>query len=115
VRWTRYTSFRSPVPPALGMDVLGEMGVLTSHPWLALVPAALFAALFAISKNRIIYIAQWSWLGYVLYEYGIKLGIVCSGDCSIRIDLFVIYPALILVSFAALGALIITVLRKNYA
>jgi hypothetical protein len=92
--------------------MIEEMGVLIDYPWLGLVPAAFFTALFKISKNQIVYVAQWSWLAYVVYEYSVRLDINCSGDC-IRINLIVIYPGLIVVSFAALGAFIITLLRKS--
>jgi hypothetical protein len=97
------------------MDMLREMAILIEHPLLALVPAALFAALFAKSKSRIVLATLVLWLAYLPYEYGMKLRILCSGECNIRIDLLVLYPALILVSLIALVVFTITVWRKSHA
>lgn len=84
------------------MDILRAMAVFIEHPILALAPAVLFAVLFKLSKSRLALIAGLLWLAYFFYEYGMKLRILCSGECNIRIDLLVLYPALILVSLAGL-------------
>lgn len=91
------------------------MAILIEHPFLALVPAALFAALFAKSKDRFVLVALVFWLTYLPYEYGMKLRILCSGECNIRVDLLVLYPALILVSLVALVVFTITAWRKRHA
>lgn len=46
------------------------------------------------------------WLAYVIYEYGMKLRILCSGECNIRIDLLLIYPILVLLFVFALFAFV---------
>ena len=41
------------------------------------------------------------WLLYALYEFGMKRRWLCSGECNIRVDLLVIYPALLIGLVAA--------------
>jgi hypothetical protein len=36
------------------------------------------------------------WLLYALYETGMQQRWLCSGECNIRVDLLVIYPALLI-------------------
>lgn len=91
------------------------MTLLIEHPLLALAPAVLFFVLFAISRHRLVLAAGISWLAYFPYEYGMKLRILCSGECNIRIDLLVIYPGLILISLAGLVVFVIAVWRKGGA
>ncbi|MCW8963057.1 MAG: hypothetical protein OQL16_04610, partial [Gammaproteobacteria bacterium] len=42
------------------------------------------------------------WLIYTVYEFGMYLRILCSGECNIRVDLLLIYPVLLFVSLLAL-------------
>lgn len=97
------------------MDILGTMAVLIEHPLLALAPAMLFIVLFAISKSRFVLTAGLFWLTYFPYEYGMKLRILCSGECNIRIDLLVLYPVLILISLAGLVMFAVVVWRNDHA
>jgi hypothetical protein len=80
------------------------MAVLIRQPLLAAVPGGLFLVLFAGSRKRLVLIAAAAWLLYVPYEYAMKLRILCSGECNIRVDLLILYPALLLLSAAALVA-----------
>ena len=84
------------------MDFLLIMAVLIEFPLLTLVPAVLFLYLFSVSKSRLILVTGLSWLAYVPYEYGMKLRLLCSGECNIRVDLLLIYPLLIVLSLASL-------------
>lgn len=77
------------------------MAVLIEEPWLAVVPLAVFVALYALSRNRLILAAAAAWLLYLPYEYSMKLRLLCTGECNIRIDLLILYPLLALLS--ALG------------
>ena len=95
--------------------MLRAMAVLIEHPLLALVPVVLFAVLFALSKSRFALTAALLWLAYFAYEYAMKLRILCSGECNIRIDLLVLYPALILISLAGLVMFAVAVWRKGHA
>ena len=81
------------------MDVLfRNMAVLIEHPLLAAVPGAVFVALFAVSRKLLVLTAAAAWLAYLPYEYAMKLRLLCSGDCDIRLDLMVVYPVLLIVS-----------------
>ena len=93
--------------------MLGAMAIMIAFPFLALVPVAVFAVLFALSKSRIVLSAAILWLLYMVYEYGMNLRILCSGECNIRIDLLVLYPVLVLVSVIALLMFAIRVWQKS--
>ena len=97
------------------IDMLRAMAVLIEHPLLALAPVVLFAVLFALSNSRLALTAGLLWLAYFAYEYAMKLRILCSGECNIRIDLLVLYPALILISLASLVMFAVAVWRKGHA
>jgi hypothetical protein len=84
------------------MSVLSIMAIMIEYPWLALVPAALFLYLFSISKAKLVLITALSWLAYLPYEYGMKLRLLCSGECNIRVDLLLIYTLLAALSLASL-------------
>jgi hypothetical protein len=60
-------------------------------------------ASFRLSRNAALAVAAGLWLLYVAYEYLMYRRVLCSGDCNIRADLLVIYPALLSVTLAALG------------
>ena len=96
--------FRSFFAGSLAATV--PLGILTffsiGQPWLALIPAGLLAALYWTSRRRVILVAAGCWLWYLPYEWGMKLRILCSGECNIRVDLLLIYPFLLLVSIAAI-------------
>src|SRR5258705_79576 len=82
---------------------LGILAVLSiAQPMLALIPAGLLATLYWIARRRVILVAAGSWFCYLPYECGMKLRILCSGECNIRVDLLLIYPFLLLVSLAAI-------------
>ena len=97
------------------MDILRTMAVLIERPLLALAPAVLFIAFFTISNSRLVLAAGLLWLAYFAYEYGMKLHILCSGECNIRIDLLVLYPVLILISLAGLVMFAVAVWKKGHA
>jgi hypothetical protein len=77
------------------------MGVLIERPGLALLPALLFLALYFSTRKVVVLVAGLTWLGYCLYETGMKQRILCGGECNIRIDLIAIYPMLIGISLIA--------------
>ena len=88
-------------------DPLSAMGDwLIGQPELALLPAVVFFLLYAARRRRLVLVAGVTWLLYALYEYGMKRRVLCSGECDIRVDLLVIYPALLLLSAVALVALV---------
>jgi hypothetical protein len=81
--------------------------VLIEWPWLALLPAAAFFLAARRRRSRIALVTAMCWAVYALYEYGMKLRLLCSGECNIRVDLLVIYPALFVLSVAAVVALLV--------
>ena len=85
------------------MDVFfATMAIFIPQPWLAALPAAAFFGLYAWTRRRFCLVMAAVWVLYGLYEAGMYLLILCSGECNIRIDLLVIYPVLAVLSVAAL-------------
>lgn len=74
------------------------LGLFVQWPWLALLPAVAFAIALRRCRRTVVRVAATAWLAYVPYEMGMKLRIFCSGECNIRIDLLLIYPALAILS-----------------
>jgi hypothetical protein len=85
---------------------LKAMGVFIADPILVLVPTIVFLGLFAVSRRFSALLAGLLWLAYLAYEYAMKLRILCSGECNIRVDLLLIYPVLLVVSIMAIIACI---------
>jgi hypothetical protein len=71
-------------------------------PLLAFVPGLLFLGLYRLARRRVTGLAGVTWLLYGLYELGMRLRWLCSGECNIRVDLLLIYPALAVVSLLGL-------------
>lgn len=82
------------------MQTLGALFI--SRPWLVLLPCLVLGALYWLSQKSLARTAALAWLVYGVYEYGMLTRRLCTGECNIRIDLLLIYPALILLSIAAL-------------
>jgi len=70
-------------------------------PWLALVPATLFAALWLARRGTLSLTAALAWAGYTTYEWAMHARILCSGECNIRIDLLLMAPVLLVLTVAA--------------
>ena len=86
------------------MDIGVILGMFIGWPFLALVPAAVFAVLYVRCRRTVALLAALAWLAYFPYEQAMKLRILCSGECNIRVDLLLFYPLLLLVSVLALVA-----------
>lgn len=80
------------------------LGLMIGFPFLALLPAALFAFFYGRSRSRVTLVAALAWLAYFPYEQAMKLRILCSGECNIRVDLLLFYPLLAIVSVMAVAA-----------
>jgi hypothetical protein len=93
------------------MELLRQViTLIIQHPWIALLigGALLGFALSSASKG-----AAWCalpWFLYCVYEYGMRLRLLCSGDCAIRIDILVIYP--VLAALTLLGVILGLVKRQ---
>jgi len=88
------------------MDIGVLLGVLIQWPWLALVPGVLFAVAWGRRRRTSILVAALAWLAYFPYELGMKLRMLCSGECNIRVDLLLFYPLLLALSVWALVAVV---------
>jgi hypothetical protein len=86
------------------MDPGRLLGIFIAWPVLALVPAVVFGALFAYGRRKLVLITALAWLAYFPYELSMKLRILCSGECNIRVDLLVLYPLLAVLSVASVVA-----------
>jgi hypothetical protein len=83
------------------MDKGKILGVFIERPFLAIAPAVLFAALYSRRRKSLVLAAALAWLAYFPYEQAMKLRVLCSGECNIRIDLLLLYPLLTLFSIIA--------------
>lgn len=72
-----------------------------ANPWLALLVAGAFAALWRWSGSTMVAAAALAWAAYGGYEYLMLTRILCTGECNIRIDLLLVYPMLLLISLLA--------------
>lgn len=80
------------------------MGVFITQPWVALIPVALFGALFLWRRQRVLLLPTLVWLVYFIYELGLFLSCDYSnGECNIRVDLLLI--SWIMVGVNLFGAL----------
>jgi hypothetical protein len=86
------------------MDIGVILGVFIGWPFLALLPATLFAVLFLRCRRPAAGVAALAWLAYFPYEQAMKDRILCSGECNIRVDLLLFYPLLALFSALAIVA-----------
>lgn len=86
------------------MDIGVVLGVFIGWPFLALIPAVVFAAMFFRHRRPVLLVASLAWLAYFPYEQAMKLRILCTGECNIRVDLLLLYPLLALVSLIAIVA-----------
>ncbi len=86
------------------MDIGIVLGVFIAWPLMALLPAVLFAAVYIRCKRRVAMLASLAWLAYFPYERAMKLRILCSGECNIRVDLLLLYPLLMLLSVLTIRA-----------
>jgi hypothetical protein len=71
---------------------------------MALIPAITFGVMFFRRRRSVILLTALGWLTYFPYELAMKLRVLCSGECNIRVDLLLFYPLLLGLSVAALIA-----------
>lgn len=86
------------------MEIGITLDMFIQWPFLALAPAAIFAMLYFRCRRSAVLVAAIAWLAYFPYELAMKLRILCSGECNIRVDLLLFYPGLALVSALAIAA-----------
>ena len=82
------------------LQVMGD--IFIAAPYFAFIPALLFGFLYTKTHTKLQLSTTLLWAVYALYESAIKLHILCSDECNIRIDLLLIYPLLLIISTIAL-------------
>ncbi len=81
------------------------LGIFIGWPALALVPAV-FGYFYIRGRRRVVLATALLWIAYFPYELGMKLRILCSGECNIRVDLLLLYPVLLLLTLASLVVIV---------
>jgi len=77
------------------------LGFLRQWPLAAFVPAALFFVLALRTQRTLVWGAAFIWAAYAVYEYLMRVGVLCPDECN-RVDLLVIDPFLSVLSIVAL-------------
>jgi hypothetical protein len=85
------------------------LGMFIYWPFLALVLALVLGLLYFWCRRSVVLVAAIAWLAYFPYEQAMKLRILCSGECNIRVDLLLFYPILALFTIRALIVCIKTI------
>jgi hypothetical protein len=87
-------------------QLLTVMAILIEYPWLAAAIGLLLLGLGWWRDRRTAIGVGLVWLLYAAYETGMRQRWLCSGECNIRIDLLLIYPFLLLATFAGIVSLL---------
>jgi len=81
----------------------------------AFIPAGAFAVAFAWNRRGLTLAPAIAWALYATLETLNKAHITCSGECNIRVDLLVIYPALWVLSIAGIVGMLLGRKRRGAA
>jgi hypothetical protein len=82
------------------------VAIFIEYPYLAAVVGVVLLTLGKWKHRRTATTVGVLWLPYAVYELGMKLRWLCSGECNIRVDLLLIYPVLLIASAVALVSLL---------
>ena len=77
------------------------MDIFIRAPWLAFAVGAIFFALSWSTWSKLLITVSTAWFLYGVYEYLMRIRVLCSGECNIRVDLLLIYPILLTLSIIA--------------
>ena len=86
--------------------LVSAMAIFIKYPVLAAAIGVVLVGLGRRSHRRVAVSVGIVWLLYALYEFGMKQRWLCTGECNIRVDLLVIYPALSIGLLAACVSLL---------
>lgn len=89
------------------------MAYLIEQPLVAVGPLLVLLGLYVLSRRPVVLVVAVLWAGYVPYEYAMKLRILCTGECNIRIDLLLIYPVLAVSSLVAVAVAVRAMIRAG--
>ena len=78
------------------------LSAIVQFPGLAAITAVVFWLLWMWRRSRLARACSIAWAVYCAYEYLMHARVLCSGECNIRIDLLLIYPALGVLSLLAI-------------
>jgi hypothetical protein len=78
------------------------MAIFIAYPWAAGLVAVAFGLLWLARPSRVVATTAVAWAAYGAYEYLMYARVLCSGECNIRVDLLLLYPALGVLSLVAL-------------
>ena len=87
------------------MGILSSLAIFVQYPFLAALIGIALLALGWRTRHRTPVGVGVVWMLYALYETAMQQRWLCTGECDIRIDLLVIYPALIIATLAAVVSL----------
>ena len=80
---------------------------------IALLIAVALAFGWRASNRRGILVLAVFWVAYALYEYLMFTRILCSGECNIRVDLLLIYPALLGCTLWVVAAAVVRAIKRR--
>jgi hypothetical protein len=80
-----------------------SLQIFIVYPWIAFIVAIIFLWRWRKTDQQRSLSAAIAWTLYGFYEYAMLLRILCSGECNIRVDLFIVYVMLLLLSLKAVG------------
>jgi formate hydrogenlyase subunit 3/multisubunit Na+/H+ antiporter MnhD subunit len=83
------------------LDLFRIMGIMIAYPFLPAVVGALLLVVGRRLRRTTIIGVGVAWLLYAAYETAMYQRWLCSGECNIRVDLLLIYPALLVGLVAA--------------
>lgn len=82
------------------------MAIFIAYPLLAALVGGVLLALGLRRRRRIARTFGVLWILYAAWETGMQRRWLCSGECNIRVDLLLIYPALLFGLVAAVVSLV---------
>ena len=72
------------------------LAIFVAYPLLAFGVAVALTFLYGWRRAPVVLNVAILWSLYAIYEFLMYRRVLCSGECNIRVDLLVIYPALLL-------------------
>lgn len=85
--------------------VYSLMSILIQYPWIAALIGVVLLVEGIVVRRTTAIVAGVMWLLYAGYETGMKLRVLCTGECNIRVDLLLFYPVLLLMLISGLVSL----------
>lgn len=85
--------------------VYSVMSILIQYPWVAALIGVVLLVEGILVRRATAIVAGVMWLLYSGYETGMKLRVLCTGECNIRVDLLLFYPVLLVMLISGLVSL----------